>query len=172
MKMKPIPGYDGYAADEKGNIFSFWKRGKGSKGYLVNEPVKKLKGNRSWTGHLKVDLKGGRVEFVHRLVYRAFNGDIPKGLIVRHLNDIPDDNRPENLCLGTFKDNSADSKRNGSFVQGEKTHNAKLTEDDVRTIRNLYDSGNYYQREIGDMFNIKDSTVCNIVNRKTWKHVD
>ena len=34
---------------------------------------------------------------VHRLIYEAFNGPIPDGLMINHLNGIKDDNRLENI---------------------------------------------------------------------------
>ena len=43
--------------------------------------------------------------FVHRLVYEAFNGPIPEGLQVNHINEIKADNRLSNLNLMTAKEN-------------------------------------------------------------------
>jgi hypothetical protein len=44
----------------------------------------------------------------HRLVACKKYGGIPKGYFVRHLNGVKTDNRPENLVLGTPKENAAD----------------------------------------------------------------
>ena len=43
---------------------------------------------------------------VHRLVCEAFHGPAPfEGAVVMHLNEIPDDNRAENLRWGTQREN-------------------------------------------------------------------
>lgn len=42
---------------------------------------------------------------VHRIVYEAFIGPIPKGMQVNHINENKTDNRPENLNLMTPKEN-------------------------------------------------------------------
>ena len=43
--------------------------------------------------------------YVHRIVYEAFIGQIPKGMEVEHINTIRNDNRLENLRLCTHKEN-------------------------------------------------------------------
>jgi predicted transcriptional regulator len=47
----------------------------------------------------------------------------------------------------------------------------KLTEIDVRKIRDLYRSGDHTQIEIASMFNIGRTTVQGIVFYKSWKKV-
>ena len=42
---------------------------------------------------------------VHRLIYEAFNGQIPEGYEVNHINEIKSDNRLSNLNLMTHKEN-------------------------------------------------------------------
>ena len=43
---------------------------------------------------------------VHRLVWSAFNGDIPKGMVINHINEIKTDNNLENLNLMSVKENN------------------------------------------------------------------
>lgn len=58
-------------------------------------------------------LDGGRRQrTVHSLIAEAFIGPRPEGQVVRHLNDVPTDNRPENLAYGTYQENEMDKYRN------------------------------------------------------------
>jgi len=44
----------------------------------------------------------------HRLVALKKYGTLPKGIVVRHINGVKTDNRPENLVLGTHSENCRD----------------------------------------------------------------
>ena len=55
--------------------------------------------------------------------------------------------------------------------QGSGSGKAKLREQDVILIRELYLTLRYTQRELGEMFGVANSTISQIVNRKRWKHI-
>lgn len=61
-----------------------------------------------------------RMLLAHRFIAYQLYGDkiFEKGIIVRHLNDNPSDNRFENIAIGTRKDNARDGKRNGVVYGG------------------------------------------------------
>lgn len=67
------------------------------------------------------DGQKGRSRPVHRLMGEAFLGAGPED-VVRHLNDVRDDNQLENLALGTHSDNAFDKVANGHHWNAEKTH--------------------------------------------------
>lgn len=95
---KDIPNFIGlYQASNYGRIKSFQK-GK--------ESILKLFKDKDGYMHIKL-CKDGKIKYfsVHRLVYEAFNGVIPEGMQVNHINEIKTDNRPENLNLMTPKEN-------------------------------------------------------------------
>jgi len=111
---------------------------------------------------------------VSHLVADAFL--LPKGptdQVLRHLNDNPADNRIENLAWGTYSDNQRDAICNGKHRASKGIANgmAKLTEDDVRGIRRLYETENFLMRELALRFGVATGTVCQIISQRAWRHV-
>lgn len=54
-------------------------------------------------------------KYIHKLMAEAFIPNPRRYPVVRHLDDIPDNNELENLAWGTWKDNTQDAIRNGHF---------------------------------------------------------
>jgi len=54
----------------------------------------------------------------HRVVWELFNGTIPDGMIIDHLNGDPWDNRIENLECKTLADNARNSKKKNNNTSG------------------------------------------------------
>lgn len=63
-----------------------------------------------------------RTQCVARLVARAFIGEPSTGDVVRHFDDDPTNNRPENLLYGSQSENMHDAVRNGRNHHANKTH--------------------------------------------------
>ena len=85
--------------------------------------IKKLTKNK--LGYMRVSLSVGGVTFartVHSLVMEAFVGPYPDGMLVRHINGDPSDNRLGNLAYGTPAENSADMVRHGRADRSQRTH--------------------------------------------------
>ncbi len=112
----------------------------------------------------------GNVRQVHRLVLEAFVGPCPPGQQCRHLNDIPSDNRLENLRWGTPKENGEDRVRNGGAVWGEDHHKAIHTEDDVIEMRRLWNAG-LSLPDLAKRFNTNRTTVHAAVTGRNWPHI-
>jgi len=119
-------------------------------------------------GQLKV---AGKMLKAHRVAYELFVGKIPDGLFVCHSCDNPGCVNPTHLFLGTHQDNMNDMSRKGrgTKAKGEKHGMAKLTESQVREIRQLY--GKYNQRKLAEMFGVDQATISYIINNKLWTHV-
>ena len=98
---KPVIGYEGlYEVSNLGRVKSL--------NYLKTGKEKILK-ERLHLGYNRVVLYKngvGKNYGVHRLVWSAFNGPIPKGLVINHLNEIKNDNRLCNLEICTSKENT------------------------------------------------------------------
>ncbi len=59
---------------------------------------------------------------VHKVVLMTFVGPRPDGMITRHLDGNPANNRLENLTYGTPRENNLDRTRHGTDHNARKTH--------------------------------------------------
>lgn len=106
---KDIVGFEGlYEVSNYGSVRSIPCNGKGiGKGKSRKGGVLSIRLTKA--GYAQIHLcKDGKTyyKYVHRLVYEAFNGPIPEGMQVNHINEDKTDNRPENLNLMSAKSNS------------------------------------------------------------------
>lgn len=56
-------------------------------------------------------------------------------------------------------------------ARGERAPGAKLTEDIVSEIRELYATGEWTMTALGTRFGVSHRSISSIVRRQTWKHV-
>lgn len=121
---RPIRGFEGlYDVSNRGEVRSLPREVQGTRKYTTKGGP--LKGSTHKSGHISVSLSIGGVrkrEYIHRLVYQEFVGEIPDGMEIRHLNGVPSDNRLENLRIGTRTDQRNDDIRNGVHWQSGLTH--------------------------------------------------
>lgn len=87
------------------NIFTYKE---GSLFWAINPSKGAKKGSEA--GY--IDTKGyraikykGHMYYAHRIIYAMFNGAIPEGTVVDHINRQPSDNRVENLRAITHQEN-------------------------------------------------------------------
>lgn len=167
---KSIPGFPAYLVSSYGEV----KRVRRYKQYpagLVLRP----KINRR--GYLEVSLQeSGKVTsiMVHRLVAMVFLGSPPDGMdLVLHNDDDQRNNHASNLRYGTHQMNASDRVRNGKArpPKGEQHHNAALTEETVRIIRERRRSGETLV-SLATSFGVTGATICDAIKRRTWKHVE
>ena len=100
---------------------------------------------------------------VHQLVMLAFHGYPPAGMEARHLNGIPTDNRPENLCYGTHSENMIDMYRDGKG-------RIALTPEAVQQIRFGLACG-WPVHELACMYGVSDSCIRQIRGRRRYAWV-
>ena len=115
-----------------------------------------------------------KAHYVHRLVASAF---IPNPLNkpqVNHINGNKEDNRVENLEWCTQSENNKHSYDSGikkpTNQLGNKNGNAKLSDEQIKEIRLLWQNGGITKTKIGLMYNVCNGHICNIINKK--KRID
>ena len=114
--------------------------------------------------------------YAYRLAFSVFIGPVPDGFLVCHSCDNGACINPEHLWLGTDYSNIHDciEKRRTNYKSpcGEKSSNAKLTENQVKRIRKIYLEGRETMQFLANKYHVGLNTVCCIINRYTWKHLD
>jgi hypothetical protein len=120
-------------------------------------------------GHFHVN---GKSVKAHRWIYQIVCGEIPDGLLIRHLCDVPNCVNPVHLEPGSSKDNTADmfSRGRNSDRKGSNHPLALLSEEQVKSIRRLASCGRTY-RSIANEFEVSQQQVGKIVRRENWGHV-
>lgn len=156
---KDIKGFEGvYQASNLGRVKSLERID--ALGRKVEEKI--LKPGINQYGYYQVELYKnsiGKMYQVHRLVYEAFNGQIPEGLQVNHINEIKTDNRLENLNLMTPKENTnygtGIERRSKKQINGKKSKPVlQFTLDDIFVKE--FPSAMQVERETGFAF----SNIC------------
>lgn len=115
----------------------------------------------------------GQSKLAHRFSWEMVNGPIPARLCVLHRCDNRICVNPRHLFLGTHADNTADMMAKGreNFShRGESNGRAKLSEDEVLSIRRQHREGRKL-REIAEDFHTPLVTIQHITNRYSWKHL-
>jgi hypothetical protein len=168
VRYEDIPGFPGYRVGEDGSVWSCIILG-GPKP-RAGDTWHKLNPKTDRDGYLQVKL-GGQTRKVHRLVLEAFVGPCPVGLECRHDPDRdPANNRVENLCWGTSKENGEDMIRHGTTAKGDQNGSAVLTEADVLEILMMRRAGKSF-RAIARWLGVGKSTIGAILEGRTWRHI-
>lgn len=104
-----IKGYEGiYQVSNLGRVRSLDRISAYSNGRLHTYKGKVLKQYADVNGYLCVYLckdDARKCKLVHRLVWEAFNGEIPSGMEVNHIDENPSNPSLSNLNLLTHKEN-------------------------------------------------------------------
>lgn len=170
---RDIPGWPGYRVGDDGSVWRRWVNCRW--GRRLTDKWRQMKIGTHWKGYLYVNLTpadGGKYKTfrVHRLVLEAFVGPCPEGMECRHLNGVKADCRLMNLAWGTQERNRQDNHDAKAYAKGAAHTQAKLTEDAVRDIRARRAAGEP-ARGIAADYGITQSTVSNIVHRRSWTHI-
>lgn len=106
-------------------------------------------------------------------MYILAHDSIPSGMEICHSCDNPSCCNPIHLFAGTHQDNMSDmvSKGRTNAPKGTRQHLARLDEEKVIQIRQMYETGKYSQLKLGNLFDVSEATIRQVVTRTTWIHI-
>jgi hypothetical protein len=121
----------------------------------------------------------GKTVLAHRYSYvlnHPLTIDLLEGhreICVCHRCDNPKCVNPAHLFLGSNADNMKDkmAKGRGKQPKGEKQALSKLTETQVREIRNKYANGGITQQQLALEYGVNKSNINKLIRRKRWFHI-
>jgi len=167
VSWKDIKGFEGrYQVSDDGQVRS-----------LIGESPIILKQTISKVGYARVGLflrdSYQKKKAVHRLVAQAFIPNPQNKPQVNHKNGVKLDNCVTNLEWNTSSENIKHSFATGLnvFVRGEKHFNAKLTEEKIKEIREIWSTGKYRQKDIGIKFGVSQATIDRVIRGVCWGHI-
>ena len=162
-----IKGYEDYSVTTDGEIYSTKYKQK-----------RMLKPRVNKRGYMYVNLsKDGKYKSVkvHIIVAKTFlenPNNLPE---VNHIDGNKTNNKKENLEWCTKHENMKHAFRIGlikSLKFGEESFNAKLTEKDVKEIRQKYIPRVYTMKMLSKEYGVTVENIKLIVTRKIWKDVN
>lgn len=169
-----IARYVGYRFGDDGSIQTCMERVKGGRRgqKAPTGPWRSKKPGRDVSGHFHVTLRNRDTRKldqlkVHRLILEAFVGPCPAGMMCCHNNGNPADNRLCNLRWDTAKANNADKIAHGTWQGGERNGNAKLTANQVESIRRRRSAGEK-RVALAREFGVTPEMIYLIVSGKNW----
>jgi hypothetical protein len=168
---KDIPEHEGeYQVSNLGRVRSIERYVTHNYGGLKLVPFKYMKLSKSNNGYYGLSLKRKR-KSIHRLVAIAFIENKNNLPCINHIDGDKSNNNFFNLEWVNHSQNLKHAFENNlRSNKGIKHPQSKLTEVQIKEIRNLYNKG-IQHKIISDMFSISKSYVGTIGRKITWKHV-
>lgn len=107
----------------------------------------------------------GKYEYAHRMAWRIFRGEIPKGLFVCHHCDTPGCVNPEHLFIGSQLDNMRDASNKNRFIGTRRRR--IFSESEIFAIRK--GPGTY--EELSERYHVNKQTIWRIKKGKIYKEI-
>ncbi len=161
--MKDVKGYEGlYSITSDGRVYSHLSK-------------KFLKPLHNGTGYSVVYLfkeDTRRTCLIHRLVAEAYIPNPENKPNINHKDSDRKNNKAYNLEWCTPAENTLHATLyGGKKDQGSKSKMAKLTEDEVISIRKEYEETSPMKKTLALKYNVSPGLISQIVNRRIWRHI-
>ena len=157
---KQIESYSKYTINESGEVISHQG--------LYPRKLKPQRATQSKKGYYQVRLydnsgKLGKLNYLHRLTWQTFRGQIPKGMEIDHMNGDTTDNKLSNLQLL--------SKRNNKLKHSRETQEYLLREQRDKLCQDYDTLGTF--KAVAKKWGVSITAVNRVVrNRTHYKTVD
>ena len=112
---------------------------------------------------------GKRPVGVHVLVCEHFYGKRPEAAHAAHACGNSKCCNWKHVRWASPSENNRDKKEHGTSQAGERNGNSRLTEKQVRKIKEM--KGRLSQNEIAKMFSVSQKTIWMIFNEHSWSHI-
>lgn len=163
-----LPRFPGYKIGSGGTVWSKWEKGRWKRMLPEYRQLKTPPDNHGYCQVNLTDADRKKRHFkVHILVFLAFHGAKPLGLVCRHKDGDCTNNRADNLAYGTHAENSADTVSHRRSNRGERAWNKKLTWKVASEIRERVSKGEK-QNSLASEYKVDTSTICAVVNDRAW----
>jgi hypothetical protein len=178
-QLVPIPGFIGYFANRKGEVWTVHRKGKIPKNvdnrFLDKDCALKMKTWRCGQGYLHHTLVDGGPRTrnrkpLHSLIALTFLGPRPPGLVVAHLDGNKDNNRPENLKYVTQQENVNHKRVHGTMLCGDRSHMSRLTDEECREMLFFLDEG-FSRRQVAEAYGVSLSHVYALRTGRIRRHL-
>lgn len=149
-----------------------------------------------WTGAIshgygafnvgRLNSVAGRTRRAHRIAWALTNGPAPEGMDLCHRCDVRACCNPGHLFVGTRRDNMLDCvakdrhacgdrhgmrRRPELAARGERAGPAKLTAQDVDTIRKCYAADCFTHDRLAAAFGVSARCIGKVIKRESWAHL-
>lgn len=116
---------------------------------------------------------GNGTRRAHKIAWELVHGPVPDGLEILHDCDVRHCVNVEGcLSLGTHAKNMEDQRARGrdghGVLPGELNPAAKLTVEAIAEIRQLYQTGDWRQKDLGAKFGVTQSHISSITRGTSW----
>jgi hypothetical protein len=167
VEYKDIPEMPGYRAGNDGSVWSCKRRAGNPRWVIDPANWRELKPRFSKTdGRACFSISvNGKAKPILRsvLVLSAFAGKRPEGMLACHNDGNPTNDRAGNLRWDTPKGNLADMLKHKTKLYGERSPRAKLSNSDVKSMRQMWQEGNHTLRQLASIFGLSHNYVHSVV---------